>query len=448
MKYDVLIVGGATSGSFFARRMAEQGFSVAVLDACPEEKIGSKYDIFHMCKRDFDSFGLPPASKDDGTWAFEFTEGLTASPSGKYPKTTYDTVVGMHMHEYVLKMNRWAREKGAQFIYGAKFTAPVFEGGRIAGVKYEKDGRENEIRARVTVDCSGMGGAVRASLPDGYGVENFTLGGNDMFYVILRYVRLLEEKDYLKGSCGWPFFKTWIAPQHDPHGAILGIGACNSFSFAEEVYKEFEESIELPAHEIQYYERGTTPYCRCPYSFVADNFIATGDAACLTKPLNGEGITSSMVHMEIAARVLGRALKKGRTRKEELWEINTLYNKAQGADFCFLRAVLTKAVAARKEEWEYFFENDIIFSEPLMNAVSTGEEIPMTPDIIGGMVKNIARGMKKGIISKETVRTVGSGVLLGIALKNHYLSFPSSPDAFADWCKKADKLWARVGKMK
>ena len=26
MKYDVLIVGGATSGSFFARRMAEKGF--------------------------------------------------------------------------------------------------------------------------------------------------------------------------------------------------------------------------------------------------------------------------------------------------------------------------------------------------------------------------------------------------------------------------------------
>ena len=448
MQYDILIVGGATSGSFFARRMAEQGYSVAVLDASPEERIGSKYDIFHMCKRDFNTFGLPEASKEDGTWAFEFTEGLTASPSGNYPKTTYDTIVGMHMHEYVLKMNRWAKEKGAEYIYGAKFIAPVFEGGRISGVRYEKDGTENEILARVTVDCSGMGGAVRTALPKGYGVENFRLGGNDMFYVILRYVKLPEEKDYLNGSCGWPFYKTWIAPQHDPHGAILGIGACNSFDYAEEIYKEFEKSIALPSHEIQYFERGTTPYCRCPYSFVADNFIATGDAACLTKPLNGEGITSSMVHMEIAAKVLGKALKNGRTRKENLWEINTLYNKAQGADFCFLRAVLTKAVAAKKEEWEYFFEKDIIFSEALMNAVSTGEEIPLTPDVIGDMVKNIAKGMKKGIISKETLKTVGGGVLLGISLKNHYLKFPASPEAFDAWCKKADKLWEKVGKMK
>ncbi len=448
MCYDVLIVGGATSGSFFARRMAEKGFSVVVIDASPEEKIGSKYDIFHVCKRDFDNFGLPLPSKDDGTWAFEFSEGLTGSPFNNFPKTTYDTVIGMHMHEYVLKMNKWAMEKGAEFIYGAHFRAPVFKNGRIAGVSYEKDGETKELYARVTVDCSGMGGAVRTSLPDGYGVENFRLGGNDMFYVILRYVKLLREEDYLNGSCGWPFYKTWIAPQHDPTGAILGIGACNSFDYAESIYKSFEASIPLPEHELQYIEKGTTPYCRCPYSFVADNFIATGDAACLTKPLNGEGVTSSMVHMEIAAKVLSEALKKGRARKEELWKINALYNKAQGADFCFLRAVLTKAVCAKKEEWEYFFENDIIFSEPLMNSVSTGEEIPLTPEVIGSMVKNIARGVKKGIITKETLKAVGAGVILGINIKNHYLKFPETVDGYDKWCRKAEKLWQKIGKMK
>lgn len=445
--YDVLIIGGATSGSFFARRMAEQGFSVLVADASTEEIIGSKYDIFHICKRDFDNFGLPPADKTDGTWAFEFSEGLTASPYNNYTKTTYDTIVGMHMHEYVLKMNRWAKQAGAEYMYGAKFTSPIFENGRIAGVKCLKDGEEQEIYAKVIVDCSGMGGVVRTSLPTGYGVENFTLGGNDMFYVILRYVSLENEKDYLNGSCGWPFYKTWIAPQHDEHGAILGIGACNSFSQAEDIYKIFEENIPLPEHEIQYFEKGTTPYCRCPYSFVADNFIATGDAACLTKPLNGEGITSSMVHMEIAARVLGKALKNGRTRKDDLWQINTLYNKAQGADFCFLRAVLTKAVCAKADEWEYFFENDIIFSEDLMNAVSTGEEIPLTPETIGNMLKNIARGIKNGKISTATLKAVGAGVMLGINLKNHYLAFPENPVDFDKWCKKADSLWAKVGKM-
>lgn len=447
MNYDVLIIGGATSGSFFARKMAEKGFSVAVIDSSPEDKIGSKYDIFHVCKRDLEAFGLPLPAKEDGTWAFEFSEALTASPYNNFPKTTYDPIVGMHMHEYVLKMNRWAKEKGAEYIYGAKFTAPVFKGGRIAGVKYEKDGKEEEIFARVTVDASGMGGVVRTSLPDGYGVENFKLGGNDMFYVILRYVSLKNEKDYLTGSCGWPFYKTWIAPQHDPHGAIIGIGACNSFSYAEEIYKDFEKNIPLPEHEIQYFERGLTPYCRCPYSFVADNFIATGDAACLTKPLNGEGITSSMVHIDIAAKVLTKALKKNKTRKEDLWEINTLYNKAQGADFCLLRAILTKAVHAKPSEWEYFFENNIIFSEDLMNAAFTGGELKLTPSLIGGMLKAIMKGVKEKAISGATLKIVGDGVMKGLSLKDHYMKFPEDPKDFDKWCKKADDIWNKVGKM-
>lgn len=445
--YDVLIIGGATSGSFFAQRMASKGFSVAVLDSDSVDKIGSKYDIFHLCKREFDNFSLPRAEKEDGTWAFEFSEALTSSPYNNYPKTTYDTVVGMHMHEYVLKMNNWARESGAEFIYSARVLEPIFENGRIKGVKYEKDGEEKEITAKVTVDCSGMKGVVRTRLPDGYGVENFSLGGNDMFYVVLRYVKLVKEKDYLTGSSGWPFYKTWIAPQQDPHGAIIGIGACNSYDYAEKIYSKFEKTVPLPEYEFDYFERGTTPYCRSPYSFVADNFIVSGDAACLTKPLNGEGVSSSMVHMEIAAKVLGEALKKGKTRKEDLWAINVLYNKTQGADFAFLRAVLTKAVCAKVEEWEYFFEHEIIFSEKIMNSVSTGGEIPLDGEIIKNMLKDIAIGIKKKVITKETIKEVMSGVVLATELKNLYVNFPKTPDGFDKWCKKADSVWAKVGKM-
>lgn len=42
--YDVVIVEAATTGSFFARRMAERGRSVLVIDRLAEEKVGAKYD--------------------------------------------------------------------------------------------------------------------------------------------------------------------------------------------------------------------------------------------------------------------------------------------------------------------------------------------------------------------------------------------------------------------
>ena len=47
INYDVIVVGAATAGSYFARKLAENGASVLVIDSKPEEKIGTKYDIFH-----------------------------------------------------------------------------------------------------------------------------------------------------------------------------------------------------------------------------------------------------------------------------------------------------------------------------------------------------------------------------------------------------------------
>ena len=48
--YDVVIVGASTAGSYFARRMAEKGFSVLLLEKDTRENLSPSYDIFHMAK--------------------------------------------------------------------------------------------------------------------------------------------------------------------------------------------------------------------------------------------------------------------------------------------------------------------------------------------------------------------------------------------------------------
>ena len=89
-KYDVAVIGGATSGSFFARKMAEKGYNVLVIDRNPLEKIGTRYDIFHIGRKEFERFGIPRPVKGDKEWAFEFETNYTAAPSGKYPIKTFD----------------------------------------------------------------------------------------------------------------------------------------------------------------------------------------------------------------------------------------------------------------------------------------------------------------------------------------------------------------------
>ncbi len=438
MNYDVIIIGAATSGAYFAKKMASKGYSVIMLEALTKEKLGTRMDIFHVTKTDLKTFDIPQVKEGDGAWAFEFTDNHFSSPSNKYIVPTTSEIVGLHMHEYVALMVHDAVESGAEIEYGAKFKEFVFKKGRISGVRYETSEGIKEISGKVVIDCSGSRAAGRCALPNGYGIENFELKDEDMFYVILRYAKF--DKPQINNF--WLNTKSWYAPfSMDDTEKIIGTGATKSFASAEEASAKLDENTSKGKFTLLRTEKGTTPYRRPPYSLVADNFIVTGDAGCLTKPDCGEGVTSSMVMMDIAIDVLDKALKSNDVSKEALWKINREYNRKQGADFSFVRAFLTKVVKAMDSEIEYCFANGIIFNKTFLD----GEKVSVKDikDVIVGITSAVA----KKNISKKTISAVISGVILGAALKTLYMNYPDSPEKLPEWVKKANALWKKVGKI-
>ena len=449
MQYDVLIIGAGTSGSMLARRLAKRGHSVLLIDRLSREKIGTKYDIFHIEEKEFARFDIPRPVRGDPAWAFEFEKNYTADPENRYPVLAINPIVGLHMHEYTALLNDLAAEAGAKLEYEACFTELLYNAdGTIGGARYKQGGKEKTAEARVTVDCSGMFTKVRTSLPAGECIENFALSDEDMFYVLLHYVKLDRPEDYLDGSCGWPFFKSWIAPCEDPTGAIVGIGACHSYDYAAEMYQKMLGHITLPPHTEIRTERGCTPFTRPPYSFVTDRFVVSGDAACLTKPMNGEGVTSSMAHLAITANVLDRRLRTDNLSKEALWEINWRYNAAQGADFASTRALLTGVVnAASFGEFMFAFESGLI-SDDLMAAMNAGPELKLSPVFLAKAAATLGAGILTGKVSRATVKAAGAALKNAGDLKNLYLRFPKTPEGYADWCKTADALWEKVGKIR
>ncbi len=450
---DVLIIGAATSGCYLAKLLAQKGHDVLVADRLTEETLGSRLDIFHMTRREMKKYNLPCPTPGDGIYEFEFGDNYSCSPHGNYPKHNYDEVVGMHMAKYIALMRQQAEEVGAKFLFGHDFSRFVFQNGKIAGAVFATENGEEEIFAKTVVDCSGADAKPRTSLPDDFVVENTPLGGNDKFYVILRYVKLKNPQDFVNASgkfiCrGWTFYKAWLAPcSSDGSDAILGIGACTSYDNGEEIFKTLEQNVVLPEYEVVRFERGTTPYSRPPYSFVGDNFIVCGDAGALTKPNNGEGVTSSMEQMLIVADVLDAALKNGDTSKEALWSINLQYNIVQGAEFASTRALFTKAVRATMEEWEYLFKKSIIFDDRFFDG---GKTLPPSKTPVKDslhLVFGILGGILCGKLSVKTIHGFAQGLKLGGKLKKHYLHFPSTPQGYEKWKNKADKLWNKVGKM-
>ena len=445
--YNMIIIGGATTGSYLARKIAEKGHSVLVIDQKPYDDIGNKYDIFHIAKADFERFLLPYPEKGNDL-AFEFTGGEQYSAFGHYPKANSDTIIGMHMSAYTKRMNNWAKDAGADFLYETTFDDFLFESGKISGIKCKHKDGTGKFSSDILVDCSGIPSVARCKLPDTYGIENFKIGPKDMFYVTLRYVRYLNEVDYLTKSRGWPFYKTWEAPQADPHGAILGVGASISFETGEKVFAEFEKNIELPEYELTHVEKGNTPYRRPPYSFVSDGFLVTGDSACLTKPHAGEGVTSSMVHMDIAIEVIDNLLKnKKPLSKENLWIINKRYYNGQGKNYASILATLVNAVSTSQKENEFFFKKDVIFSKKSFEAMAKGETISFSFKELIHIAFVLLGGIISGQVRIKTIRALLKGLKISGMIENHYANYPEKITDYETWVQTADMLWQKCGSM-
>ncbi|MDR2742697.1 MAG: hypothetical protein LBB98_11180 [Treponema sp.] len=434
---DVLVVGACTAGLYFAGLMARQGYRTLVCDRSSEADLGRRYDIIHIGQEYFGQFELPEPGPGDPDYVTTFHRSILRSALDKWPKNTLADVLVLRRAPLMKRLAAWAREQGAELLLNAEYERPVFdEKNRLAGAVLRRDDVELEIKARLTADASGIGAVVRTMLPEDYGVETFVTGPRDQFYVVLRYVKLKNPKeDAVDVTRTWPYYKTWLAPQLDPAGAIMGVGANLSFDYAERCWKRFAERVAMPEHELDHIEQSSTPYRRPPYSFVADGFVVLGDAACITNPWSGEGVPYAWRLCSIAAEELGRCMKDGAyPSRKAAWQVNVRYIRSQGAEFARNLAMLSGAVQCSPEENDYEFRHSIIFEDDK----DRGK---------GNLVVKLLKGLISGGLSLKALGSLMGAAGIGGRIFGHYRSFPENPAGFGGWVQKAEELWGKAGSM-
>lgn len=431
MNCDVVIVGACTAGTYFSKLLAQRGLKVVVIDKEREENLCRRLDIFHFTRDSYEAFGLPESREGDEEFVRNFDKCYTRSALDNYPKTDSTKVAVLHLPLFIKRLREQARAAGVEFLFGEEFDRVKYDGGRIAGI-VTKSGRE--LTARLVVDASGIPSVVRRSLDDPF-MEGFEIGPRDKFYVLLKYVRLKNPEDRVELSTSWPYYKGWIAPQHDGEGAIIGVGASLSYDYARKCMAKFEGAVKLPPYELQYEELGCTPYCRPPYSFVTDGFLVIGDAACLTKPWNGEGVPSAWVQCTPAADVVSKAMADGAyPTREALWPINVLYQRGEGRAFAATRAMLIGAVQMSAQDNDFLFQHSIVFKS---------DDEPDNPHTISTLLRGVATGR----FSRAGLKALLSGLRKGKKLDYLYARYPSTPVGYPGWKLYADELWAKVGTM-
>lgn len=448
--YDVVIIGASTTGCWFAEKMARKGLKVFVIEKNQAYSVSREYDIFHMGEGEMKQFGLFIPDENHPVREFRFESSNMVSPyAGTRVKGAYSPVIGMHKHDYIMLMAHKAQVVGAEFLYGASFTDFIYDdSNKICGITYMHDGNVCEISAKLVADCSGIPSVARTKLPDSSVVENFNLTPMDILYVVLYYVNYKNEAINPTDLNGFFMqYKSWFAPAGEGYDGLIGIGAFGSYNEAERIFKEdFYVNAQIPEYELLKTEKGMTPYHRNLFSTVDDGFIAMGDAAFLTKPTCGEGCTSSLVHGEIAAEVIGSLIKQGKPlTKENMWSINTQYMRGQGKEFDSMRALLKGVVTISYDEAEYLFNNGILFSDKILGGIDDGLKLGIC-DIF-----KILFGILKGICTKKlgvsTIKNLIKALSDSGKVTKLYGTYPETTDGFDQWKEKAQNLWQSIGKV-
>jgi len=434
---DVVVIGAGTAGCYFSWQLGKVGYKVLILEAKKLTHLGKHIEIFHMDQIRFDEFGIPHPTGEELIHVEEV--GYNWSPDLKVRQPVRYTIYVMHMPTFIQRMQTYACQAGANILEHAEVKGVIMEDGKLAGVTGQLGSDQFEARGRLVVDASGLSAAVRTRLPDGFGVENHAVPAKDCFFVCLEF-REEIPMGYPTGSNSYLFHKAFWNKSYG-EGVILGIGQPHSFAYAWENHQAWREEYFDDPGKVLYHRQGVIPYHRPPFSLVGNGFMVVGDAASQNKPFSGEGVTSGFTACKIASEVAIAALEKGDVSQEALWPYNLRYFRGQGAKFAGGLAQLPAVLELTRQDVNYLFHHNIIFSSADFEELNRDYEINLGAGKLIKTALGLIWGVLTGQFKYNSLKKFLSVSGRAGKLKAHYLQFPDSPQAFQEWAAAAKLLW-------
>ncbi|NPV59869.1 MAG: NAD(P)-binding protein [Actinobacteria bacterium] len=208
---DVVIVGAGTSGAYLGWKLAERGFSCLILEKDKLENLGVAIGPFHMEEAAFERFGIPLPGDDE---LLHRLETITMWPPCMKGEVTARLVtLDMDKPSFMRRLLSYARDAGVEVLEETEFTRLARERGIPAGVEARGPEGEVEIACRLVVDASGIGGAVRTSVPASPWFENDPVADMDTLVVYMESWGDLAG-DLKPDINSFLHFQGWYAPSH------------------------------------------------------------------------------------------------------------------------------------------------------------------------------------------------------------------------------------------
>ncbi len=322
--YDVLIVGAGPGGCSAAWRLAGRGYRVLMVDreTFPRQKICGD-GIAPRAVHALYQMGL----RDQLEGRYQVIEGVRFySTYGGVCEARYP--MGGHFpdHAYIVPrlefddmLVKQVRSRGAELWEGCEVLAPLpATAGRVPGVVVEKEGRRLEIGAKFIIAADGPSSVVGKSLgllihdPRylGVSVRCYMRGAKDVDPFLGIY-----PENAIMPNCGWIF-------PVDAETVNVGVGAMlyairkknmnlnrvfedfiTKTRYAAEKLRDAEPVDKLRGAQLRVALRGSRPG--------TGNVLLVGDAASMTNPISGEGISYALESGKLAGESVLASLEAG-----------------------------------------------------------------------------------------------------------------------------------------
>ena len=426
--FDTIVVGAGAVGSYLARRLAERGNRVLLLDQRPKDELGSWKNSGHNVDQNvFNNLPIKKPSDREIGAVIEYAEYRTLDKSFQFRLPMYNVRLG----PFTARMLDDAIKAGVKFQESTRTVGVEVKGGRVVGVQALHGGEEARYFAKLVADVSGIGAVIRNSLPDHLGMEK-GLTPRDYLNVYA------EDREIDQAHWPVPFTyhalrQGWSGPRR-PGVVGLGIGR---FAFTGEepsvACRELaREALSIPSKVI-FTSHARVPVRHPLHKLAAPGVLILGDAAFQGKPLNGEGLSVMLYAAEMAAEVVG---KQKDASEEALWPYCVRYHREWGARFAPFHRLRYELLRFSKAEQQFVLNLDLYGPEEMSSIMLEGR-LEMTPKRIMNTVRAGWRAIAKPDIVVRLIRAN----MQGEKLKKLYAQYPENPRYLSDWIADVEGLY-------
>jgi flavin-dependent dehydrogenase len=346
-KTDVVVIGGGPAGSTVSTLLAQQGIKVALFERerFPRFHIGESLipETYWVLQR-LKMLDKMKKSHFVKKYSVQFVNamGKLSAPFYFWDNKPHECSQTWQVvrSEFDLMMLRNAEEQGVSVHEGTRVLDVLFEDGRAAGVRIQKeDGSQQEVRSQVVVDASGQSTMLQNRFKLRLWDPVLNKGAIWTYWEGAYRDSGRDEGATLviqtPNKQGW----WWYIPQHD-NTVSVGVVAPFDYLFKgrgdhEQTYQEELEKTPAVNERVSIGKRATGYFATKDYSYrskqvAGDGWALIGDAFGFLDPLYSSGVLLALKSGELAADAIAEGLKRGDVSAGQLGKWGPMFN--QGVD--------------------------------------------------------------------------------------------------------------------